>query len=196
MSHADHDEEHRMMESFKGNFLIAMPAMADFNFSHTVSCISEHTAAGALGIIVNRVLPAVSAKSIFEELKLAYTDRADSIPIHIGGPVHENEIFILHGEPFSWEGCRMITPTLAMSNTMDVIRAVAGGGGPKSFMIALGCAGWGPGQLEYEITRNAWLTCPVDERIVFSSPIETRWNDAVKMMGIDPMLLSATPGHA
>jgi putative transcriptional regulator len=185
-----------MMESFKGNFLIAMPAMADFNFSHTVSCISEHTAAGALGIIVNRILPDVSAKTIFEELKLEYTGRADSIPIHVGGPVHENEIFILHGEPFSWEGCMMITPTLALSNTMDVIRAVAGGRGPQSFMIALGCAGWGPGQLEYEIARNAWLTCPVDEKIVFSSPIEMRWNDAVRMMGIDPTLLSATPGHA
>jgi putative transcriptional regulator len=185
-----------MMESFKGNFLIAMPAMADFNFSHTVTCMSEHSPDGALGIIVNRVLPAVSAKSIFEELKLEYTAQADRVPIHIGGPVHENEIFILHGEPFSWEGCLMITPTIAMSNTMDIIRAVARGQGPESFIIALGCAGWGPGQLEYEITQNAWLTCPVDERIVFRCPIETRWDDAVRMMGIDPMLLSATPGHA
>ena len=184
------------MESFKGNFLIAMPSMADFNFSHTVSCISEHTSDGALGIIVNRILPAVSAKSIFEELKLEYTSRADTIPIHIGGPVHENEIFILHGEPFTWQGCLMITPTIAMSNTMDVIRAVAKNEGPESFIIALGCAGWGPGQLEYEIAQNAWLTCPVDEKIIFRRPIEMRWNDAVRMMGIDPMLLSATPGHA
>ena len=185
-----------MMDSFKGNFLIAMPSMADFNFSHTVSCISEHTSDGALGIIVNRVLPAVSAKSIFEELKLEYTSRAETIPIHIGGPVHENEIFILHGEPFTWEGCLMITPTIAMSNTMDVIRAVAKDQGPKSFIIAVGCAGWGPGQLEYEIAQNAWLTCPVDEKIIFRRPIEMRWDDAVRMMGIDPMLLSATPGHA
>jgi len=184
------------MDSLKGNFLIAMPAMADFNFSHTVTCISEHTSDGALGIIVNRVLPAVSAKSIFEELKLTYTENAEKIPIHIGGPVHENEIFILHGAPFSWEGSLMITPTLAMSNTMDVIQAVAGGQGPESFIIALGCAGWGPGQLEYEIAQNSWLTCPINEKIVFESPMEVRWYEAVKLLGIDPMLLSETPGHA
>jgi putative transcriptional regulator len=90
----------------------------------------------------------------------------------------------------------MITPTIAMSNTMDEIRAVAKDQGPESFIIAVGCAGWGPGQLENEIAQNAWLTCPVDEKIIFRRPIEMRWDDSVRMMGIDPMLLSATPGHA
>ena len=186
----------RVENSLKGHFLIAMPEMADFNFSHTVTCISEHTHTGALGIIINRVLSTVSGKTIFDELKLESAPGSESIPIHIGGPVHANEIFILHGPPFEWESCLMITETLAMSNTMDIIAAIAAGEGPEAFVISLGCAGWGPGQLESEITQNAWLTCPVANEVVFSEPIESRWERTVKMMGINPALLSSTPGHA
>jgi putative transcriptional regulator len=188
--------ENPSMESLKGHFLIAMPSMADFNFSHTVTCLSEHTDKGALGMIINRMIPSLSARSIFEELKLEYSPKAESVPVYIGGPVHENEVFILHGPPFSWEGCLMITTTLAMSNTMDIIQAIAADRGPESFIITLGCAGWGPGQLEYELSRNAWLTCPADNRIIFDSPVDIRWNAAVKKMGIDPALLTETPGHA
>ena len=90
----------------------------------------------------------------------------------------------------------MVTPTLAMSNTMDIITAIAAGEGPEAFVISLGCAGWGPGQLESEITQNAWLTCPVANEVVFSEPIESRWERTVRMMGINPALLSSTPGHA
>jgi putative transcriptional regulator len=182
--------------SLKGHFLIAMPEMADFNFSHTVTCISEHTHSGALGIIINRVLSTVSGKTIFDELKLESAPGSESIPIYIGGPVHANEIFILHGPPFEWESCLMITEKLAMSNSMDIIAAIAAGEGPEAFVISLGCAGWGPGQLESEITQNAWLTCPVANEVVFSEPIESRWERTVKMIGINPALLSSTPGHA
>lgn len=184
------------MDSLKGQFLIAMPSMLDFNFSHTVTCMAEDTADGALGIVVNRVIPSLTAGSIFRELKIDYTASAAMIPLHIGGPVHENEIFILHGEPFSWEGCSMITPTLAMSNTMDLIKAIAKGEGPQSFLIAIGCAGWGQGQLAAEILQNVWLTCPVDEQIIFETRNDERWRAAVKLLGIDPLLLSDTPGHA
>ena len=186
----------KVENSLKGHFLIAMPEMADFNFSHTVTCISEHTQSGALGLIVNRILPEVSGKTIFDELKLASIAGSEAVPIHIGGPVHANEIFILHGPPFDWESCLKITETLAMSNTMDIITAIAAGQGPESFIISLGCAGWGPGQLEGEITQNAWLNCPVVDEIIFTEPIESRWEKIVQMMGINPALLSSTPGHA
>ena len=182
--------------SLKGHFLIAMPEMADFNFTHTVTCISEHTHSGALGIIINRVLPTVTGKTIFDELKLTSGPESESIPIHIGGPVHANEIFILHEFPFEWESCLMITETLAMSNTMDILKAIAAGEGPEAFVISLGCAGWGPGQLESEIAQNAWLTCPVANEVIFSEPTESRWERTVKMMGINPALLSSIPGHA
>lgn len=185
-----------IQDSLKGHFLIAMPDMVDFNFYQTVTCLSEHNASGAVGVVINRVLPSVSAKAIFKELDLAYTIDADAVPVHIGGPVHENEIFILHGPPFAWQGCLKITPTLAMSNTIDLLTAIARGEGPAAFIIALGCAGWAGGQLEQEMADNAWLTCPLNEKIVFESPVEDRWAAAVRMLGIDPGLLSHTPGHA
>ena len=188
--------EDQFWASFKGKFLMAMPLLTDRNFYQTVTCICEYTAAGALGIVVNRVHPALSGKDIFEELNLEYVPGAEAIPIHLGGPVHIGEIFILHGPPFGWEGSLMITPSLAMSNTRDILEEVARGKGPKSFIIALGCAGWGPGQLESEIKQNAWLTSPVFEDIIFEIPIETRWEGALKKIGIDPALLLDTAGHA
>jgi len=183
-------------DSFKGQFLMAMPLLADQNFYQTVTCICEYTPVGAAGVIVNRVHPSLTGKDIFDELKMEYIPGAESIPIHIGGPVHIGEIFVLHGPPFGWEGCHMTTPTLAMSNTRDILEAVAMGRGPKSFIIALGCAGWGPGQLESEIKENAWLTSQVYEEIIFDMPIEIRWEEAMKKMGIDPALLLNTSGHA
>ncbi|MCG2758992.1 MAG: YqgE/AlgH family protein [Desulfobacteraceae bacterium] len=180
----------------KGQFLIAMPALKDPNFSQTVTCISEHNSDGAVGIIVNRVHSDLSGKIIFDELKMNYIPEAENIIIHLGGPVHIGEIFVLHGPPFDWEGCLMVTPYLAMSNTRDILDAIAMGIGPKSYIISLGCAGWGPGQLEAEIKENSWLTCPVIEDVIFDIPVDTRWNETVKKMGIDPFLLSDTAGHA
>jgi len=184
------------LTSLKGQFLIAMPGLADPNFFQTVTCISEHTAAGAVGIVINRVHHTLKAKAIFEELQMDYTPEAESIPVHIGGPVHINEIFVLHGPPSTWGGSLSILPSLSMSNTRDVLSAIGRGQGPEQFILTLGCAGWGPNQLEFEIKENAWLTGPVDPEIIFQIPVENRWTEAVKRMGIDPMLLSETSGHA
>ena len=125
-----------------------------------------------------------------------YVPGPASIPIHIGGPVHIGEIFMIHGPPFDWESCLMVTPTIAMSNTRDIVESVAMGRGPESYIFSLGCAGWGPGQLEAEIRDNAWLTIPAVDEIVFNWPIESRWEEAVRRMGIDPALLSDTAGNA
>lgn len=188
--------ELKYQDSLKGQFLIAMPGLADPNFSQTVTFICEHTQAGAVGIIINRVQSSLTGKDIFDELKVESIPETQSIAVHFGGPVHVNEIFVLHGPPFSWKGCLMVTPTLAMSNTIDILEAVAAGRKPHSFMISLGCAGWGPGQLESEIKQNAWLTCAASEEILFDLPIESRWQGAIKKVGIDPALLSDTAGHA
>jgi putative transcriptional regulator len=183
-------------ETLKGQFLLAMPSLVDPNFHQTVTCICEHNDSGAMGIIVNRVHHTLTAKDLFEELTIKYAPAAVSVPVHLGGPVHIGEIFVLHGPPFSWEASLMITPSLAMSNTRDILEAVAMARGPKAFIISLGCAGWGPGQLEYEIKENAWLNHPIFEENIFDMPIEMRWDEAVKNMGINPMLLSNTAGHA
>ena len=182
--------------TLKGHFLLAMPSLVDPNFHQTISCICEHNENGAMGIIINRVHQLLTAKDIFEELKIEYAPAAQSIPIHLGGPVHVGEIFVLHGPPFNWEASLMITPLLAMSNTRDILEAVATGRGPQAFIITLGCAGWGPGQLESEIKENAWLNYPIFEENIFDMPIEARWEEAVKKMGIDPALLSNMAGHA
>ncbi len=182
--------------SLKGQFLTAMPGLADPNFSQTVTCICEHNENGAMGIIINRVQASVSGQDVFEELGIDFAPGAQSIPIHIGGPVHLGEIFILHGPPLEWEASLLITPSVAMSNTRDILEAIAMKKGPPSFMISLGCAGWGPGQLEAEIRENAWLTSPIFDDNIFKLPVELRWEEAVKRMGINPTLLSDTAGHA
>jgi putative transcriptional regulator len=182
--------------SLKGQFLLAMPGLADPNFHQTVTCICEHNESGAMGVIINRVHDMLTAKDIFAELSIEHLPGAESIPIHLGGPVHVGEIFVLHGPPFNWEASLMITPSLAMSNTRDILEAVAIGKGPQAFIIILGCAGWGPGQLESEIKANAWLNYPIFEENIFEMPIGTRWREAVKKMGFDPNLLSDAAGHA
>jgi putative transcriptional regulator len=182
--------------SLKGHFLMAMPSLADPNFYQTVTCLCEYTQAGAMGIVINRVHESITGGHLFEEMNVPALPEMKSTPIHIGGPVHTNSIFILHGPPFDWEACLKISTTLAMSNTLDILEAIAMNKGPKSFIMALGCAGWGAGQLDWEIKQNAWLTHPVSEEILFHTPVESRWEAAVRKMGIDPLLLTDTAGNA
>jgi putative transcriptional regulator len=182
--------------SLKGHFLMAMPGMADPNFQQSVTCISEHTLDGALGIVVNRVFDGLSAKHIFDELEIESNAAAREISVHYGGPVHGNELFVLHGAPFEGDGILRINEGLALNNSRQVLEAIARGSGPSQFLIALGCAGWGAGQLEWELKENAWLSMPCVSDIIFELPIEDRWESAINKLGIDPDLLSGTAGNA
>jgi putative transcriptional regulator len=188
--------EENAFTSFKGHFLISMPALADPNFSKTVTCICEHTPAGALGLIVNRPHPLIKIEQIFNEFKIPVCENFKNGYVYMGGPVQIDEIFILHGAPFEWNSTMKITSELALSNTIDILETMAGPNKPSSSIMMLGCAGWGPGQLEQEIMENAWLTNPVSEEIIFNTPVEERWDEAVKMLGIDPLLLASTAGNA
>ena len=183
-------------QSFKGQFLIAMPGLADPNFYQSVTCLSEHNPKGAMGIVITRVHPEINAKMIFDELQISTLTGVDKIPVYIGGPVHMNELFVLHGAPFNWEGSMMVNRELALSNSRDILNAIAMGRGPKAFIVALGCAGWGPGQLEREIRSNAWITGPYSPDIVFQMEVDRRWEAGMQKIGIDPVLLSDTAGHA
>lgn len=193
-------EENRMeldnSDSFKGYFLIAMPELTDPNFIATVIFVCEHTPAGAVGIVVNRRHSFLKGRDLYEELKMESIPPAEFVPVFSGGPVHVNEIFILHGPPFDWQGCLTVTPHLAMSNTLDILQAIAMGTGPQAFIIALGCAGWGPGQLDSEIRENVWLTVRASEEILFEAPVESRWEAAMRKVGINPLLLSGKAGRA
>jgi putative transcriptional regulator len=184
------------IESLKGQFLIAMPGLMDPNFHQTVSFLCEHASAGTVGIVLNRIHDTLRLENIFNQLQLEVVSAIGSLPVHIGGPVNHNQIFILHGPPFEWEGSLQVTPDIAMSNTMDIFTALSKGEGPESFIVSLGCAGWGPGQLETELAQNSWLTTPAMAEVIFEIQLEKRWQEAVKKMGIDPVLLTATAGHA
>ena len=185
-----------MVTSLKGHLLMAMPALADPNFQQTVTCVSEHTSDGALGIVVNRVFDGLAATHIFEELEIESNAAAGKIPVHYGGPVHGNELFVLHGAPFDGDGILKINEGLALNNSRQILETIAMGTGPSQFLIALGCAGWGAGQLEWELKENAWLSIPCVPDIVFELPIEDRWESAINKLGIDPDQLSITAGNA
>jgi putative transcriptional regulator len=182
--------------TFQGQFLIAMPNLLDPNFFQTVTCLGVHNEQGAMGVIINRPHDELLTRDIFAELKLVCRPEIAGRPLYIGGPVHTDEIFILHGPPLQWQGSFSINPTLALSNSFDLLQAIGEGRGPSAFIVSLGCAGWGPGQLEAEISHNAWLTSPLAEDILFEIEVSVRWEAAVKRLGIDPALLSATAGHA
>jgi putative transcriptional regulator len=183
-------------ESLKGQFLMAMPGLLDPNFYQTVVCLSEHTREGAVGIVINRTHPTLKLETIFDELGMTHQADIGEAPIYLGGPVHVSEVFILHGPPYDIQTSLAITSQLAMSTTREILERIASGEGPRPFMISLGCAGWGPGQLEAEIQQNAWLTCDSDETILFEVPVEQRWEYAMRKLGIDPSLLTDAAGHA
>ena len=173
-----------------------MPSLADPNFHKTVTCICAHDASGAVGIVINRQEAGLTGKEIFSELEIPFSSAVESIPILIGGPVHINELFILHGPPFDWERSHQINATLAMSNTRDILSSIAKGQGPRQFIISLGCAGWGGGQLEYELKENSWITSQIYEDALFKWPFEERWEKVLHKNGVDPVGLSHTAGHA
>ena len=181
---------------FQGQFVIAMPGLSDENFSHSVVCISEHKKDGAIGFIINKPHPYIFCRDVFEELGIEYTEKSGGVPVYIGGPVQADRIFILHSGSFDWDGCFKFPPGLAISNTIDIIKAIANGQGPEKYIFLLGCAGWAENQLELEVIHNFWLTTPVDMDILFDFEPEHKWREVIERMGINPALLSTESGTA
>lgn len=178
------------------HFLIAMPTLADPNFFQTVTYISEHNATGALGLVVNRPL-SLMLDQLLEHLQIT-TDRPTvaAIPIYHGGPVQSEQGFVLHSPVGQWDATLRVTDDIGITTSRDILQAVAQGEGPQHLLVALGYAGWGPGQLEREMAENAWLSVPADPGILFHTPSEQRWLAAAALLGIDLNLLSSDAGHA
>ena len=191
------DVEETMNDIFyKSQLIVAMPSLADPFFSKSVTCICEHREEGAFGLVINQVYPDITEKDFFKGLDIeCMHDRCDE-KIHIGGPVQRYNVFVLHGAPFHWTNCIKITPTIGMSSTIDILQAIAAGNGPETYIITTGCAGWGAGQLENEMQRNSWLTCPMDDELIFHVPVDKIWDAAMKKIGIDPMFICNGAGHA
>jgi putative transcriptional regulator len=178
------------------HFLIAMPAMDDPNFAQTVTLICEHSERGALGIIINRTL-SMTLGEVFEQLGIdAQRSKVNEQPVLQGGPVQTERGFVLHSPSGQWESSLPFSERMHLTTSRDILDALGAGEGPGSAVIALGYAGWEAGQLEDEIARNAWLTAPADERVLFATPVEERWHAAARLLGIDLFTLSSDAGHA
>jgi putative transcriptional regulator len=177
-------------------YLIAMPGMDDPNFAQTVTLVCEHSEQGALGIDINRPLT-MDLGDVFAQLGLdASQSRVTTQHVLHGGPVQNDRGFVLHSPGPSWESTLPVSERLHVTTSRDILDALAGGGGPENAVIALGYAGWEAGQLEDEVARNAWLTVPVDEALLFEVPAEERWQAAGRLLGINLLHLSSQAGHA
>jgi putative transcriptional regulator len=182
------------------HFLIAMPSMLDPMFGGTVVYICEHNAEGALGVIINKATD-MTMDVLFEriELNLEIVPGRRSInsqPVMFGGPVQVERGFVLHTPHGHFSSTMPVTDEVALTTSKDVLEAVAHGDGPRRLLVSLGCSGWSAGQLEEEITRNGWLTVRADPAIIFDTPVEERFTAAMKLLGIDPMMLAGEAGHA
>jgi putative transcriptional regulator len=177
-------------------FLIAMPKLADPNFFQTVTYIGEHNANGALGIVINRPLN-LTLGELLEHLQITVArPEIATMPIYSGGPVQPEQGFVIHTPLGQWGSTLKVTDTIGITTSRDILYALACGEGLDQAVVALGYAGWGPGQLEHEMVENAWLSGPIDPTIIFQIPSEKRWAAAAALLGVDLNLLSGDIGHA
>ncbi len=191
------DTVHMALETVLTNqLLIAMPGMADPNFSTTVTLICEHNDDGALGIVINRPLT-LKLSGLFEQLCV---DQADPVagaePVLSGGPVGTERGFVLHSPGWSYDNTLQVSDDIQLTLSRDVIDAMASGKGPEKSLVALGYAGWEAGQLEYEMLANSWLNVPATSELVFDTPFAKRWDYAARTLGIDIAQMSSDAGHA
>jgi putative transcriptional regulator len=179
-----------------GHFLIAMPAMTDPHFSRSVTYICQHNETGAMGIVINRPIE-LNLDSLFTQLHLKIPDLSiANQPAQFGGPVQIERGFILHQPVGDWDSTIATCGETALTISKDILEAVANGTGPDKFLVALGFAGWSAGQLEDEISKNAWLTVEANADIIFNTPNQDKFNAAMHLLGVDYAQLSEVAGHA
>lgn len=181
-----------------GQILIAMPSMSDPRFARTVIYLCAHNADGAMGLVLNRVISSISFRDLLEELKVDEPSEGQtSAPaIHFGGPVETGRGFVLHSADYVGPDSMPLSGKMALTATVDILKAIAAGTGPQRHLLALGYAGWGPGQLDGEMHENAWLSVEADPDLVFGDDLDEKWDRALAKLGISVSLLSTDAGHA
>ncbi len=178
------------------HLLIAMPNLADPNFSHTVTYICEHNENGAMGLVINRPID-INVAEVLEQMEIPVDEpSAGAAQVYLGGPVEEQRGFVLHSSDSEWDSTLRINDQVSVTTSRDILEAMARGEGPEHALVALGYAGWGPGQLEQEILDNSWLSAPADQAILFTLPPARRWEAAAELLGVDLNRLSSESGHA
>ncbi len=177
-------------------FLIAMPLLADTNFSHTVTYLCQHNEEGALGIVFNRP-SGLTLEMILGQMDIKTESEAiANTPVYAGGPVQQERGFIIHTGPNTWDATVQVSDKTYLTSSRDILEAIAADEGPKKYLVALGYAGWGEGQLEKEIADNAWLNTDYDAGILFDLPAKQRWIAAASKLGVDISTLTTPAGHA
>lgn len=191
------------MTTLEGQFLVAMPDMADERFQQGVIYLVGHSGEGAMGLMVNQSLPEMRFGDILDELDLGDPDMIIRLPDSIrgrevlrGGPVERGRGFVLHSSDYSSLNTFPAANGVCLTATLDILRAMAFGPAPKSALFALGCCGWGPGQLDAEILANGWLTVPFSRELLFDVPYDERYDKALGSMHITRASLSQEAGHA
>ena len=179
-----------------GHLLVAMPTMGDPRFARALIYLCAHSDAGALGLVVNRVAEAVTFPDLLKQLGIEVPASGRSITVHVGGPVEQSRGFVLHSADYRQESTLVVSDDVGLTASVDVLTAIAEGTGPRKSMLALGYAGWAPGQLESEIQANGWLHASADEELLFGTDNETKWVQALHKIGLDPSSISIEAGHA
>jgi putative transcriptional regulator len=181
--------------SLAGQLLIAMPQMQDKRFMRSVIFLCAHNEEGAMGLVVNKLVDSVTMPELLQKLGIPAPALIGRARVHAGGPVEEGRGFVLHSDDYVEENT-LVVGKMGLTATLDILRAIGRGKGPRRSMLALGYAGWGPGQLDAEMQHNGWLHVPADEAIVFDEDIGEKWQRALGKLGIDPVALSGDAGHA
>ncbi len=187
----------------QSQLLIAMPAMGDPTFKQTVTLICQHNADGCFGLTINRPIQ-ITLDELFGQLNITTEDAVVKGELALkGGPVQPDQGFVIHdavpnddNSAKTWENTLTINDSLAVTASRDILFDIAKGEGPQHYLLALGCASWTAGQIEQEVLDNAWLNCPSDNKILFDTPYERRWNSAIDSLGFDVNSISHTAGHA
>ncbi len=183
------------MPYLTNQFIIAMPTLADPHFFHTVAYLCQHNAEGALGIIINRSTD-MKLGEIFKQMDIKVTAPASAEAIvFAGGPVQQERGFVVHTKGGDWHASMDVSDTISLTTSRDVLEAIAQGEGPEQYLVALGYAGWGAGQLEKEILDNAWLNTPCGTQVLFDTPVSKRWGAAADQIGVNIYQMTAPAGH-
>ena len=179
-----------------GQLLVAMPTMSDPRFAKSVIYVCTHSEEGAMGLVINRLYGALNFSTLLEQLDVRLAEGAPDIDVHFGGPVETSRGFVLHSADYQRDGTGKVTADVALTATVDILKDIATGGGPRHSLLALGYAAWAGGQLENELQQNGWLVAPADNALLFDSGLETKWERAVGKLGIRPAFLSGEAGSA
>jgi putative transcriptional regulator len=184
------------LSTLAGHLLVAMPQMQDQRFERSVIYMCMHNEGGAMGLVVNKLIDSLTFPTLLDQLGIEASAVAGRTPVYFGGPVEAHHGFVLHSADYIEDCTLVVQGGMALTASLDILRAIAKGNGPRHSLLALGYAGWRPGQLDSELQANGWLHVAADESIVFGDNLQDKWLRALSKLGVSPGALSGEAGHA